>query len=154
MAQGQDVDQRAQAQTLGALGDGRQQDTRRRRHAERRRVMFGDMIGVEAAAVVDLGQFEPAFVELRKARIATVDVVEDSEFHVLFPCWKRRLPPMDVGARSALLGERIVRIDQDECDPAEVRGTVDPGVVGRLLDDDIAGLEMDFRVVQQHVDLA
>src|ERR1700688_3538558 len=103
MAQGQDVDQRAETKTRGALGDGRQQHARRRRHAKRRRVMLGDMIGVEAAAVVDLGQFEPAFVELSEARTATVDVVEDSEFHLLFPCWKGACRQLTWGRAQPLL---------------------------------------------------
>jgi len=67
MAQGQDVDQRPEAQPLGALGNRRQQHAGHTGHAERRRVMLGDMIGVEAAAVVDLGKLEPALIELREA---------------------------------------------------------------------------------------
>ena len=34
------------------------------------------------------------------------------------------------------------------------RAAIDPGVVGALLDQHVAGLEMDFGIVEQHVDLA
>src|ERR1700730_8756656 len=116
MAEAQDIDQRAEAQPRGALGDSRQTDGWRRRQAQGRRVMLGNMIGVEAAAVIDLGELQPAFIELREARCATVDVVEDSEFHVLVPL---KEAPLDCAetASSTLFDERIVRIDQDERDP-------------------------------------
>src|ERR1700722_1561538 len=90
MAQGENVNQWTQTKPLGALGDRRQKHARRRRHAERRRMMFGDMIGVEAAVVVDLGELEPALIEFRQARGATVDVIEDSEFHGFWSLLKRR----------------------------------------------------------------
>src|SRR3982074_2177726 len=89
MAQGQDVDERPEAQPLGALGDGRQQHAGHAGHAERRRVMLGDMIGVETAAIVDLGKLEPALIEFGKAGVATVDVIEDSEFHGFIPLLRR-----------------------------------------------------------------
>src|ERR1700728_3813078 len=87
MAEAEDVDQRTEAQALGALGDRRQKHAGRRRHAERRRMVFGDMVGVKAAAVIDFGELQPAFIEFGKARGAAVDVIEDSKFHVVVPCW-------------------------------------------------------------------
>src|SRR5581483_5389894 len=45
-------------------------------------------------------------------------------------------------------------VDEDESDPAGFGSPVDPGVIGALLDQHVAGLEMDFAVVEQHVDLA
>src|SRR6266702_8373416 len=44
-------------------------------------------------------------------------------------------------ARSGLL-----RVHQDEGDPAGLAAAVHPGVVGRLLHDHVARLEMDFAV--------
>src|SRR5450631_2709189 len=89
MAESQDVHQRPEAQPLGALGDGRQEHAGHAGHAERRRVMLGDMISVEAAAVVDLRKLEPAFIELGEAGAATVDVIEYSEFHGFVPLLQR-----------------------------------------------------------------
>jgi hypothetical protein len=34
------------------------------------------------------------------------------------------------------------------------RSTIDPGVIGRLLHDGIAGLQMDHGIIKHHVDLA
>src|SRR5215475_13906579 len=49
---------------------------------------------------------------------------------------------------------RLFRLDQDECDPAGLGSTVDPGMVGALLNQYVASLEMHLAVVEQHVDLA
>src|SRR5258706_5929124 len=50
--------------------------------------------------------------------------------------------------------QRIVRVDQDERDLAWRGAAIDPGVVGRLLDQHVTGLEVDLALVEQHVDLA
>jgi hypothetical protein len=57
------VDQRPEAQRLGALSHGGEEYAGRRRHAERRRMVLGDVIGVEACALVELDQPQ-AVVEL------------------------------------------------------------------------------------------
>src|SRR5712671_2826857 len=49
---------------------------------------------------------------------------------------------------------RLLRLDQDECNATGLGSPVDPGMVGALLDQHVAGLEMDLAVVEQHVDLA
>src|SRR3954453_19606111 len=49
---------------------------------------------------------------------------------------------------------RFLRLDQDECNATRLGSPVDPGVVGALLDQYVAGLEMDLAIVEQHVDLA
>src|ERR1700749_1077137 len=85
MAYAKRVDQRAKAQAFGTLGYSGQHDAGRRRHAERRRVMLGDMVGVKSAAIVDFGELEPALIEIGKARIAAIDMIEDPEFHGLIP---------------------------------------------------------------------
>src|SRR5215475_7914730 len=49
---------------------------------------------------------------------------------------------------------RLLRIDQDEGDAARLGAAIDPGVIGALLHQYVARLEMNFRFVEQHVDLA
>src|ERR1700676_5474653 len=49
---------------------------------------------------------------------------------------------------------RLLRIHQYEQDTARLRAVIDPSVIGGLLHDDVALLEMDRIVVQHHVDLA
>src|SRR5215813_14357564 len=49
---------------------------------------------------------------------------------------------------------RLLRIDQDEGDAAGLGAAIDPGVIGALLHQYVARLEMNFRIVEQHVDLA
>src|SRR4029077_64458 len=59
----------------------REEERRRGRHAQRRRVVLGDMQRVEAEPVVGLGELQ-AVLDLRGERLsARVDVVEDAEFH-------------------------------------------------------------------------
>ena len=43
--------------------------------------MLGDVIAVEARAVVGLGDGQPVGVELAERHARVVDVVEDAEFH-------------------------------------------------------------------------
>ena len=43
--------------------------------------MLGDVIAVEARAVVGLGEPQPVGVELAERHARVVDVVEDAEFH-------------------------------------------------------------------------
>ena len=56
------VDERPEAEPLRPLRDGGEEDARRGRHAERRRVMLGEVIGVEAARVIGLDQLQPLLV--------------------------------------------------------------------------------------------
>ena len=44
--------------------------------------MLGDVIAVEAGAVVGLGDGQPVGVELAERHARVVDVVEDAEFHL------------------------------------------------------------------------
>ena len=50
---------------------------------ERRAVMLGDVIGVEAGAVIGLDELQPRLVEIAQRLAAAVDMVEDAEFHRL-----------------------------------------------------------------------
>src|SRR5258707_8740780 len=49
---------------------------------------------------------------------------------------------------------RLLRIHQDERDAAGLLAAVHPRMVRRLLHDDVAGLEVHFAIVEQHIDLA
>src|SRR5215470_5377615 len=49
---------------------------------------------------------------------------------------------------------RLLRVDEHEGDTAGLGPAIDPGVIGALLHQHIARLEMNLRVVEQHVDLA
>ncbi len=83
--------QRTETQPLGALRDRRQEDARRGREAQRRRMMLGEMIGVESGAVVSLHHLEAVFVIIREGAAVAVEMVEDAEFHVS-PAIDRLLP--------------------------------------------------------------
>jgi hypothetical protein len=81
VVQGQNVDARSEAQSLGALGGGRQEDVLRRRHGvDRRRVVFGQVVGEEAGLVQGLHLYEPLLVEpVQRHAGQVLDVVEDPE---------------------------------------------------------------------------
>ena len=79
------VDQRPEAQRLGALRHGGQEDAGRGRHAERRRVMLGQVIGVEARALVELDQAQPLVELPAEIGAGAVHVVEDAELHPFPP---------------------------------------------------------------------
>jgi hypothetical protein len=91
----QAIHHRTEAQPLRALADARQEHAGRRRHAERREVMLGDMIAVESQSVVSFDGGEAVLVELAQRRAAAVHVIEDADVHarvlpVRFPpSWPR-----------------------------------------------------------------
>ncbi len=62
MIERQHEDHRPEAQPPRALRQGGEKDVGRRRHAERCRVMLGQMIGVEAGAIVGFGDLEAVLV--------------------------------------------------------------------------------------------
>ncbi len=66
MMQRHRVDQRPEAQLPRALRDRGQEHIRRGRHAERRRMMLGEVIGVEAGAIVGLDDFQAILVVVRE----------------------------------------------------------------------------------------
>src|SRR6266849_412415 len=59
----------------------REENRRRGRHPQRRRVVLGDVQGVEAEPVVGLGELEPVLEELRERLAARVHVIENAELH-------------------------------------------------------------------------
>ena len=49
---------------------------------------------------------------------------------------------------------RLLGVHQHEQDPASLSSAIDPCMIGGLLDDRIAGLQMDGGVVEHHVDVS
>ena len=79
MIERQQIDERPEAQPARALRDRRKKDAGRGRAAERRAVMLGQVIGVEALALDQLDEPQ-ALLELRAARRAVVvEMIENSE---------------------------------------------------------------------------
>src|SRR4029077_12694751 len=74
------VHERAEAQALRPLRDGGEKDARRRRHAERRRVVLSEMIGMEARAIISLDELQPLLILLVQGKRALIHVIEDAEF--------------------------------------------------------------------------
>ena len=84
------IDQGTEAQFVCALRDGGEKHAGRSGEAERRRMMLGGMIGVKAATIVGLDDFQPLRVEGLERKIVPIEVVENAEFHsssLLFLSW-------------------------------------------------------------------
>ena len=73
--------QRTEAKPLRALRDGGQEHARRGRHAERRRMVLGEVISVETRAVIGLGNLQAILVEVGERAARPVEMIEDAEFH-------------------------------------------------------------------------
>src|SRR6266851_5098039 len=63
----------------------REEHRRRGRHPERRRVVLGDVQGVEAEPVVGFRELEPVLEELRERLAARIHVIENAELHRSLP---------------------------------------------------------------------
>src|SRR5262249_9908937 len=83
--------QRPEPKTRGALRHGGKKHARRGRHAERRRAVLGEVGGIETGPIGGLGDFEAILVAVREGTAVAVEVIEDTEFHLLsaFRCWRR-----------------------------------------------------------------
>jgi hypothetical protein len=81
----QHVDQCAEPQALGTLRSGCEEDARRRRQIERRRMVLAHMVGAKAGAVVELDQLETFFVLFAERIWTVVVLIEDSELHFTTP---------------------------------------------------------------------
>jgi hypothetical protein len=90
MIQRQRVDQRAEAQALRALRDGGQIHAGRGCQAQRRRVMLGHVIAVEAGLVVGLDQRQAIGIETIERAGAAIHVVKHAELHGNVPWLIRR----------------------------------------------------------------
>src|SRR5258706_4756 len=75
--------QRPEPQAARALGKRRKEHARGGRHAERRPVVLGEVISVEAGAIVGLCDFEAVLVIVRERAGISVEMVEYAEFHCL-----------------------------------------------------------------------
>src|SRR5271170_1019261 len=82
MIERQEVDHRSEPQLPSALRHRGQKQTRRRRIAERRVVVLGQMVAIEPAAVVRLDQPQP-ILEVPGQRLpAVVQMVENPKTHL------------------------------------------------------------------------
>src|SRR5260221_12958292 len=75
--------QRPEPQAPRALGKRRKEHARGGRHAERRPVVLGEVISVEAGAIVGLCDLEAILIIVRERAGISVEVVEYAEFHCL-----------------------------------------------------------------------
>jgi hypothetical protein len=77
----QHIDQRAEAQALGALRNRGQEDARRWRQIERRGMMLAHVIGAETCAVVEFDQPKALLILLSEWIRAVIVLIEDAELH-------------------------------------------------------------------------
>jgi hypothetical protein len=75
------IDQWTEAQALRALSDRCEENAGRGREAQRRRVMLGGMIRIEAAAIVGFDDLKPFLIECVQRTIVAIEVVENADFH-------------------------------------------------------------------------
>src|SRR5713226_8652357 len=73
--------QRPETKPLRPLRDGGEEDARRGSHSQRRRMMLGEMIGVEAGAIIGLRYAQAVLVVIRERPARAVEMIEDTEFH-------------------------------------------------------------------------
>ncbi len=79
----QGIDQRPEPQAPGLLGHRGQEHAGRRRHAQRRGVVFGQMVHVEAGLIIGCDQLEAVGVLLGRRDARAVHMIENAEFHML-----------------------------------------------------------------------
>src|SRR5262249_50343584 len=85
MIERQEIDEGAEAQRLGALRHGREEQPGRGGAAERRRMMLGEGMAFDPARAMGFDQPEPIGVELHERPARIVHVVEHTEFHAAPP---------------------------------------------------------------------
>jgi hypothetical protein len=98
MMQRQRIDQRSETKLSRSLRDRRKKDAGRGRHAERREMMLGQVIGEKAGAIVGLDDAQPLLEIIAQRDIVAVEVVEDTEFHAgsVGPRWVRELSSIGI----------------------------------------------------------
>ena len=103
MVQGQDIHHWAEADTFCPLRDSGEENARRRRHGDRCRVMFGQVIDVKSGVVIGLDQPQAVVIGLDQPQAvviglaqfdiqAAVEMVEDAELdlgHAAIPATPR-----------------------------------------------------------------
>src|SRR6516162_462014 len=75
------IDQRTEAQALRALSHRGEENAGRGGKAQRRRVMLGGVIRIEAAVIVSFDDLQPLLVECAQRTIVAIEVVENADFH-------------------------------------------------------------------------
>src|SRR5215510_12522068 len=81
MVKRQRVDQGAETKSLRALPHGSQEYAGRRCHPEGRRVMLGNMIGIEAYLIISLDKLEACLVIILQRQLAAVQMVKYAKLH-------------------------------------------------------------------------
>jgi hypothetical protein len=81
VVEGEAVHAGPEADAPRALAGGGEEDAGDGRQTERRRVVLGEVVRVEAGGVVLLEQAQPALVVLVHRHVAPVEMVEDPEVH-------------------------------------------------------------------------
>src|SRR5579871_5725510 len=82
MVERQQIHHRPEFEFFGALRNGGEKHAGRGRIAERRVVMLGQVIAIEAGAVIGLDEFEPVFEMLLQRTAAVVEMIEYPETHL------------------------------------------------------------------------
>src|SRR5204862_8319514 len=75
------VDEGTEAYALRALRDCGKKNAGRSGEAERRRMMLGGVIGVEAAAIVGFDKPQPLLIERGEGTLVAIEVVENADHH-------------------------------------------------------------------------
>ena len=81
MIEAERIGERPEAKGGRALRDGGEKQARRGRGAQRRAVMLGHVIGVEAGPFVELDQSQAVFILAPQIGARSVEVIEDGELH-------------------------------------------------------------------------
>src|SRR5580658_1152593 len=79
MVHRRDVKQRPEAQPFAALRYRGEEHAGRRCHAQRRRMMFGDVIGAKTGAIVLFDELESRREQIRERYAVVVEMIEDAE---------------------------------------------------------------------------
>jgi hypothetical protein len=77
------VDERPKEHALCALRHRRQKHAGRRRHAKRRGVMLGEVIAVDAGALVRFNQPQSLLEQFADRPAVVIEMIEHAEFHVV-----------------------------------------------------------------------
>src|SRR6516164_3058891 len=99
MIERQEIDEGAEAQRLGALCHGREEQPGRGGAAERRRMMLGEVIAVDAAHVIGFDQREPIGVKLSERPPASSMWSNTPNFMRASPGQAMTRPPVRAAAR-------------------------------------------------------
>jgi hypothetical protein len=109
MVERQEIDERTEAQIRRALRHGGEEKAWRCGTAERRRMMLGKVISVNAGAVISFDQGEAIGIELAERHSGLIHMIEDAEFHSQSPIRVVSVipgPERSEGARNPVISDR------------------------------------------------